>query len=616
MAKPKTRSRPTPSAQAASFLMGTAGLPAGLDPDAAKGAKPYALGSAAYVGDVGRVPSPGVPRGSQDVPGGGSTQEELVRRSNFWRDNYNPLRGLTIARLTALFEQAERGAFSEIQLTLRKAEKRFPVLKGFLEKLLSSIEELDGKVRVKEQLPEGANDAMAEAQRAYLQGRYDLLKNFKTAIAQIALADLRGYAVLQKHRRPDGPNAGAVEELYWLEPWCWVRDGFYGDFYYNENSQFGIGLGTCQATLGEDNRIGSLAMPRADFVVRESESPLYEIALIAFLNWLMGRKDYAAFVEIFGLPNAIITMPPNIPVGKESEYQTAAEKVARGVSGALPNGSDAKFPTSSVRGESPFETFCGAQEKDFCLAGTGGQLTMLAAQHGGLGKGGAEEHDAAWQKIAVTKAVRINDVLHADFDIPELTAQFPGQPICVQFALGTRDEKDAGAVCEAVAAVTVQGSGIKPDLDWLNEATGFKFVEAEEPEPTEQDPAAASNPGEPQNPEAAPEGSPSPVEEGRDEGGQSSVKNRILNHATDGDPDAADAIAATLHDTLLPLLKRLEAIANVDDAAIQQHMIEKLLKDFPAISAAIEADNSLAKKLSPLLEQNLIKGLTGKDNKP
>lgn len=613
--KPKTsakaptgsRRMPTDPVQAASFMMGTAGMPAGLDPDAARGAKPWgALGSAAMV----LAPQPGAPNttGSQDVPGGGSTQEELVRRSNFWRDNYNPLRGLTIARLMALFEQAERGAFSEIQLTLRKAEKRFPVLKGFIEKLLSSIEELDGKVRVKEQLPEGATDEMAEAQRQFLQARYDLLKNFKTAIAQIALADLRGYSVLQKHRYPDGPNAGAVEELYWLEPWCWVRDGFYGDFYYNENSQFGVGLGSCQAVLGEDNRIGSDAMPRADFIIRESESPLYEIALIAFLNWLMGRKDYAAFVEIFGLPNAIVIMPPNIAVGKEEEYQMAAEKVARGVSGALPAGSDAKFPTAAVRGENPFDKFCDQQEKDLVLAGTGGHLTMLAAEHGGLGKGGAGEHDAAWQKIAVTKAVRINDVLQRDFDAPELAAQFPGQPICVEFSLSIKDDEDVGEVLDN--AVKCEGIGLQTDAAEISERTGFKLkrIEAQPP------PGADPNNPDPADPLAgAAQKADLKVAKGII---GAAVKNRslrtatILNHAADGDPDAADEIAATLHDTLLPLMKRLEAIANVDDAAIQQHMIEKLLKDFPAISAAIEADNSLAKKLSPLLEQNLIKGLT------
>ncbi len=439
----------------------------------------------------------GLNQPSTGPAGGGSTSEELVRRSNLWRDNYNPLRGLTIARLLALFEQAEFGAFVEIQLTLRKAEKRFPVLKGYVEKLLSSVEELDGKVRVKEQLPDGGTPALAEQQRKYLQSRYDLLQNFKTAVAQIALADLRGYAVLQKHRYPDGLNAGAVQELYWIEPWCWSRDGFYGDFYYNENSQFGIGLGSCAATLGESNRIGSADMPRGDFVIRECASPLYEIALIAFVNWLMGRKDYASFVEIFGLPNAIVIMPPNVPQGQETAYQAAAEQVARGVSGALPAGSEAKFPTSAARGESPFDRFCDHQEKDVVLAGTGGHLTMLAAEHGGLGKGGAAEHDAAWQKIAVTKAVRINDALQRDFDAPELAAQFPGQPICVEFRLDVKDGEDVGEMLDN--AVKCEGIGLQTDVAEISERSGFRLTRmpanpapapkaGDDPAPTPEDP--------------------------------------------------------------------------------------------------------------------------------
>ena len=400
----------TDAMAAASFLAGTAGRPDGLNAESLAGA---------------------------GAPGGGLTTEELVRRSNFWRDNYNPLRELTIARLLALFEQAERGAFAEIQLTLRKAEKRFPVLKGFIEKLLSSVEALEGRVRVKEQLPQGATPEMAEGQRQFLQRRYELLKNFQTSIAQIALADVRGYAVLQKHRYHDGVNDGAVEELYWIEPWCWVRDGFYGDFYYNENSQFGVGLGSCQAVLGEDCRVGSEALPRADFVIREAESPLYEIALVAFVNWLMGRRNYAAFVEIFGLPNAVVIMPPSMTAGKEMEFQAAAERVARGISGTLPNGADVKFPAGVVRGESPFEDFCAAQEKDMVLAGTAGHLTMLAFPTG-IGKGASEEQDRAWQKIALAKAARINETLQRDFDAPELAAEFPGEPVCVEFALGTK----------------------------------------------------------------------------------------------------------------------------------------------------------------------------------
>jgi hypothetical protein len=431
--------------------------------------------NAFLAGDAGRPDGLNATHPPARAAAGGGTPEELIRRSNFWRDNYNPLQGLGIARLLALFEQGERGAFAELQLTLRKVEKRFPVLKGLIEKLLSSIGQLDGRVRIREQLPAGATAALAEQQRQFLQGRYDLLRNFKGSLAQLALAEIRGYAVLQKHRYAEGAHAGAVAELYWLEPWCWARDGFYGDFYYNENSQFGVGLGSCAAILGEDCRIGSAAMPRTDFVVREVESPLYEIALIAFVSWLMGRKDYAAFVEIFGLPNAVVVLPPTIPPGRENEYQAAAEDVAHGANGALPHGTEVNFPASQARGEQPFDAFCAAQEQDVVLAGTAGYLTMLSLPTG-IGKGASEEHDDAWQKIALAKAAQINEVLQRDFDGPELAAAFPGQPGCVYFALELKDAEDVGALLDNV--VKAGQAGLQAEAEEISARSGLRLTRA------------------------------------------------------------------------------------------------------------------------------------------
>jgi phage gp29-like protein len=428
-----------------------------------------------------------------NVSGGGKSPAEMVRKSNMWRDNYNPLRQLTIARLIAIFEQAERGAYPELQLILRKAEKRFPILKGFIEKLTSSIEELNWDVKVMDPLPDGVQPGQAEAQRKFLKGRYDLLKGLSNTFGQIALAEIRGYAVLQKHRYQDGgPNDGAVQELYWIEPWCWSREGYYGDFYYNENSRFGIGLGTCQATLGEDNRVGSDDLPREDFVIREVDSPIYEIALIAFVNWLMSRKDWSAFVEIFGLPNSIVIMPPGIPQGKEAEYQASAEKVADGISGALPNGSDVKFPTAGARNESPFIPYCDAQEKDVVLAGTGGELTMLSRPTG-IGKGASEEHDAAWQKIASLKARRINETLQRDFDIPELAAEFPGQPVAVYFELAVHDEENISELADTV--VKFEGVNLQTDVAEISERSGLKLTRVTPPDPAQPDPAEKADQG-------------------------------------------------------------------------------------------------------------------------
>jgi len=413
----------------------------------------------------------------------GKAAAELVRQSNRWRDNYNPLRSLVISRVVSILEAAERGDFAELQLVMRKLERRYPVLKGLKTRRLSALEKLDWDIKVVDELPEGATQAQADAQQKFLRSRYELIENLTEAFGRLALAEFRGYTILQKHRYAAGDggvaatNDGAVRELHWLPQDQFSREGCFGDFFYNQDSRFGIGGDSCAATLGEQNRIGGEDLPREEFVIREVDDPLYEIALIAFVNWAMGRKDHAAFVEIFGLPNAIVIMPANIPAGKEDEYRAGAEKVADGVSGALPAGSDAKFPGEAVRGNSPFKEYCDAQDADVVLAGTGGRLAMLAADKGGLGDGPAEEHADAFDDIAQADARKINAVLQADFDKLELAADFPGQPVLAYFELCSVEEEDATAVVTNV--VSLKGAGYKVKREQVEEKTGFELEEVE-----------------------------------------------------------------------------------------------------------------------------------------
>jgi len=540
-----------------------------------------------------RPPKTGQPTGLNATPdaggqptGNGKSVDEMVRKSNLWRDNYNPLRALTIARLTAIFEAAERGAYAELQLTLRKAEKRFPVLKGFIEKLLSSIEELEWDVKVMEQLPEGATAEMAEKQRKFLRSRYDLLKNLTNTFGQLALADIRGYAVLQKHRYSDGVNDGAVEELYWIEPWCFVRDGFYGDFYYNQDSRIGVGLGSCQTILGEQNRLGGEFLPREDFIVREVDSPLYEIALIAMVNWLMARKDYSAFVEIFGLPNSVVIMPPNIAPGKELDYQAAAEKVADGVSGALPNGSDVKFPGAGAAKEAPFEKYCEAQDKDVVLAATGGTLTMIAMPTG-LGKGASAEHDEAWQKIAITKARRVNETLQRDFDIPELAAEFPGEPVCVYFELAVKNHEDVNLVADTV--VKFEGVGLQTDAAEISERSGYKLTRVALPPPT--DPAAKAD------------------QHIDSHELNAAVKNRVLKLLNRAGADNAEQFYMAIAADLKPLQDRLAAIEKISDDTLRQQKLSALYADLDQLIQDITADPEAVRVMESITAKGVIAGM-------
>ncbi|HXT10380.1 MAG TPA: DUF935 family protein [Candidatus Angelobacter sp.] len=431
------------------------------------------------------VHSPNTKAANRSSAGGGKSAAELVRQSNRWRDNYNPIRGLVIARALAMLEAADRGDFPELQLVMRKIERRYPALKGLKSRRLAALEKLDWEIKVADELPEGATRADAEAQQTFLRGRYELIENLTETIGFLATAEFRGYAILQKHRFNDGGKFdGAVREFHWLPQDQFSRDGQFGDFYYNQNSTFGAGIDSCQALLGEQNRIGSRQLPRENFVIREVESPLYEIALIAFVNWGMGRKDWAAFTEIFGLPNGVAIMPANIPPGMEDEYRMAAERVADGVSGALPNGSDIKFPTTSVRGEAPFKGFCDAQDSDLVLAGTGGRLAMLTAEKGGLGDGPAQEHAAAFDEIAQAEARKISSILQNDFDRVELAAEFPGQPPLAYFELCAKDSLNVAQLVQDVTALAT--AGYEVDAAWLSEVTGFKFAAKQSISPSAQ----------------------------------------------------------------------------------------------------------------------------------
>jgi phage gp29-like protein len=399
--------------------------------------------------------------------GRGKSVRELVRIVNTWRDQWNPLRGLVAARAVQLIEAAEAGDYADLELTLRKVERRYPVLKALIARRLSAVEALDWDIRIMSPLPPGLTEKQARAQQKFLRARYDLVNNLPEAIGFLTLAEVRGFSVCQIHETEDGRL-----EFHWLPQWCFSREGQFGDWYWNERSQAGLGVGACAAVLGEDNRIGG-GLPRDSFIIREVDTPLYEIALFAFLNWSLARKDHAAFVEIFGLPNCIVEMPPDIPPGREPEFREAAEKVAESISGAVPAGAKPHFPTATIRTNGPFAEFAEIQERDLVLAGTGGLLTMLTTPTG-IGQGASAEHGEAFRTIARADARKISAVLQSDFDRVALARRFPGQPAGVYFELAAKDETDITAFVHQVNIL--RQAGFSVDKEEVEERTGYKIA--------------------------------------------------------------------------------------------------------------------------------------------
>ena len=136
---------------------------------------------------------------------------QIVTAANRWRENYNPLRGLTMRRAVELFELGQRGDTAYLQWAYRFIERRNSTLSGLISRCEAPFASFDWSVRIKSTLPPGGTKAMAERQKQSLTNAYDYVDNLREALLHLHSADFRGYAHLQKHRNGDG-------EVYHLEP--------------------------------------------------------------------------------------------------------------------------------------------------------------------------------------------------------------------------------------------------------------------------------------------------------------------------------------------------------------------------------------------------------------
>lgn len=503
---------------------------------------------------------------------GGLSIASQVRRANRWRENYNPLRGLVMARVVCLLEEGERGEYADLQWLYRFVEKRDAVLRSLIKRRRAALQKLDWEIKIVAELPEGATDAMAEAQKKTLREAYDFIDNLREAISFLALAEFRGYAHVQKHYAD-----GAVRHLECLPQWNWVRDGMNGDWFYNPEARH---VSAELLAQNEDNIID----PR-DFIIREDEMPIDEIGAVAFMRKNLSQKDWDAFVEIFGIPGCVVIGPPNVPVEKEGDYQAAAESVAEGASGYLPNGSDAKFATEP-RGANPFKEHLDQQNSDLVLAGTGGKLTMLN-EPTGLGSGQSETHDDAFDDLAIEEAGVISELFQKQFDAAVLAEHHAGEPVLAYFELCAKDEQDVTELATQVQ--TFSNAGFEADAEELTEKTGLTLTKKE---PLELGPGGPGRPG----------GAGVPPASLRPGVPPERITNRT-SPATD-----LQRLAIAFADDLQPIRLRLERILDIEDETILRSRLEAFRAELPQLLKDINADPAAAGTLEQLLQSAALAG--------
>ncbi len=405
----------------------------------------------------------------QDAPAGGLTLARKVSAANRWRAAYNPLRGLNLSRAVTLLEAYPRGEMADLQWTFSFIEGTDPDLLALIERRTSAVIEMDWDAKI---IPEtkvraGRADkgsdfdqALADDQQAALNEAYNALENLYETVEHVSMAPFRGYA----HAEKITTVGGDVKRFEIVDQWNVVRDGFNGPWKYNPEAQ-----SVSFAYLPD-----AYELDPQQFLIREVRRYINRVALIKFIRNNLSEKDWDAFIEIYGIPGGVIIGPPNVPEGKEAEYEAAAREVAEGGSGYLPNQADYK-PNDGPRGTNPFKERLDHLSEKLILAGTGGLLTMLTAPGSGTLAGSA--HQETFQMIAKGDARKTSEVFQKQFDKPLLARLFPGKPVLAYFELALNEETETTQVVEDAQKLAQGGYDIDPAE--LSEKTGYTVTKRE-----------------------------------------------------------------------------------------------------------------------------------------
>lgn len=463
------------------------------------------------------------------------------------REDFNPLRSLTINRVVTLLEEAQTGTHSNFQWLCSFIERRFPVLSALIEKRTSPIIEMDWDIKLIEE------NAQAEAQAKALKAQYEAIDDLYDVIQFMALAAFRGFSHVEKVTDRDGN----LIDLLKVDQWNVVQDGTANRWKYNPGA---IAM-SYQHFPDED-----IIKPE-NFLIHRVKAPINEIAAEQFVRFKFSEKDWDAFIDIYGIPSGIVTLGPDSQ--NDDSYMALAEAVASGGSGVLPNGCDFKT-NSSVRGEkNPFEQRLDYIERQIVLAGTGGQLTMLTESGSGTLAGGA--HTETFNAIAAKDARKISETFQRQFDKVFIRKRFPGQPVLAYFDLNFKEENDTNGIVEHAAKLSAAGYKIKREI--LEEKTGYEFDEPE-PEPV-IDPSGQTAPKNPAQGTGSKDRKPDTQGDGSED--EDPKKNRASKDAENIAIKAFADVLGVMPDWLRPLR---ELILKIERKALDESVSEADYLDF------------------------------------
>ncbi len=381
------------------------------------------------------------------------------RAATAWLEGYNPLRGLTLRRAQSIFDAARRGNDVRLQWIYENIEQADPTLMVCAERRAAALADLDWTIRPKAAgRARGFDEALAREQCALLEHAYGDAEevNLLPALEHLAKAFFRGHAHARPLWSPDGLTLRGFETF---NAWNLCRDLETGRWHWNPAASETLDFAALEP------------VPPGELVTLVRTRHIDYPALAIYLRNGLGEREWGRFLERYGIPPVLITMPQDIDPAQVDAFCARAVEMADGGSGALPFGSVVTY-AQEARGVNPFREFLDHQQQLVVLMATGGMLTSLTGATG-IGQGATQAHEETWRAIVRRDAAAIATALNRTVTDALLDRAFPGRPHLAAFDFQTRPEPGPAELFD-LAAKAVQ-AGYRVAQDELEERTGFRL---------------------------------------------------------------------------------------------------------------------------------------------
>lgn len=360
----------------------------------------------------------------------------------------NPLRGLTMSKVVTHLDRAQFGFYSNLAWLFSYVERREPVLVGLKSRRQSALGKLDWTIETNGRIAADPklNDQV-EAQKKFLEEVYAAIDNLEEAWKWLGMSTFRGFAHLEKCYDENG----VITHLQPVDQWYFGRRYPSKTWLYDRDAM---------------DRAAGVPILNEDWIVREQEGCLDEIAVIYYVWKVTEMKDWGAFSSRFGVPNIFAEMDKDVTLPAETTmdaYRDSIASIVSNGSGALPPGVKANMMSGGSSNETPFPVHIDYIDKSLVLAGTGGKLTMLS-EATGIGSGATGAHEDAFDDIAMSESSDIAEIIDRSIGQPKLRAQFPGQRPLVKFVIRKTTDKNPADF---------------GDLMWKSKMGGFRVSQEE-----------------------------------------------------------------------------------------------------------------------------------------